>query len=113
MLLATDGTAERKKELPFLESKAGINMPEKYYVYILRSVNSPEKVYVGCTEDLSRRIMEHNSESQIYSRRYAPWEIETYIVFSDKAAAFDFEKYLKSSSGKAFISKHLLNKFEF
>ncbi|HBC88343.1 MAG TPA: excinuclease ABC subunit C [Lentisphaeria bacterium] len=88
-------------------------MNEKYYVYILRSVKSPDKVYVGCTENLSRRIQEHNSESQIYTKRYAPWELETYTVFSDSATAFNFEKYLKSSSGKAFISKHLLKKLEF
>ena len=88
-------------------------MNEKYYVYILRSVKFPEKTYAGCTENLSRRIHEHNSETQIYTRRYAPWELETYIAFSDSETAFNFEKYLKSPSGKAFISKHLRKKFEF
>ncbi|TRZ64951.1 MAG: GIY-YIG nuclease family protein, partial [Spirochaetia bacterium] len=32
----------------------------------------------------------------------------TYITFNDKYKAFEFEKYLKSGSGRAFINKHLL-----
>jgi predicted GIY-YIG superfamily endonuclease len=85
-------------------------MNDVFYVYILRSSANPEKVYVGFTNDLERRIREHNSGSQIYTRRYAPWALETYLTFSDRATATAFEKYLKSQSGRAFLHKRLLNR---
>ena len=83
-------------------------MEQKYYVYILRSLKDPKKTYVGFTRRLAQRLEEHNELSQIYSRRYAPWERVTYLAFSDKETALAFETYLKSPSGKAFIQKHLV-----
>ncbi len=83
----------------------------KQYVYILRSIEHPDKVYVGYTNNIERRLNEHNSKTQIYSRRYAPWRLLTYVTFSDKPTAARFEKYLKTPSGKAFISKHLVQEF--
>ena len=77
------------------------------YVYVLRSVSRPDKVYVGLTYELDRRLAEHNSESQIYSRRYAPWQLVTWVTFTDPQLAADFEKYLKTPSGKAFLRKWL------
>ena len=79
------------------------------HVYILRSVEHPAKYYVGLTYDLSRRLAEHNSGSQVYSRRYAPWELVTWVTFSDPQLASDFEKYLKTPSGKAFLRKRLVS----
>jgi len=57
---------------------------------------------------LDERLAEHNSGSQIYSRRYAPWKRVTYVAFSSRRAALAFEKHLKTPSGKAFIKKHLI-----
>jgi predicted GIY-YIG superfamily endonuclease len=79
-----------------------------YFVYILRSLTDATKTYVGFTTRLETRIEEHNSGSQTYSRRYAPWEMVTYVAFPSRDLALGFEKYLKSASGKAFIQKHLL-----
>jgi putative endonuclease len=36
-----------------------------------------------------------------------PWELVTYIAFTKDKKAFEFEKYLKSGSGKAFSNKRL------
>ena len=83
-------------------------MSDKYYVYILRAVGDPERTYVGLTTDINRRVAEHNSGSQVHTKRYVPWELLTYVVFSQKRKATDFEKYLKSSSGRAFMKKRLL-----
>jgi putative endonuclease len=83
-------------------------MQQNYYVYILRSLKDPAKTYVGFTQRLEDRLKEHNDGSQIYSRRYAPWERITYVAFSERKLALDFEAYLKSPSGKAFIQKHLV-----
>ncbi len=83
-------------------------MKKEYFVYILRSLDFPDKFYVGYTNDVRRRLEEHNSGSQIYSRRYAPWQIVTYITFTDCQIARRFEKYLKTPSGKAFLGKRLV-----
>ena len=81
-----------------------------HYVYLLRSVRNPRRVYIGMTTDLERRIEEHNRGDSIYSKRFTPWKLETYIAFSDKALAASLEKYLKSGSGHAFLKKRLLPK---
>jgi predicted GIY-YIG superfamily endonuclease len=49
-----------------------------------------------------------NPKATAYTRQYAPWELETYTVFKDKQLAQQFEVYLKSQSGRAFLRKHLL-----
>jgi len=81
-----------------------------YYTYILRSKKVPGAIYKGYTSDLKLRLRQHNSTKVKYSSKYAPWEIETYIAFTDEQQAKDFERYLKSSSGKAFMHKHLISK---
>jgi len=77
------------------------------YVYILRSVNPPERFYVGITGDLKERIRRHNAKEVSHTSKYAPWTLKTYVAFSNEAQAFAFEKYLKSPSGRAFAKKRL------
>ena len=77
------------------------------YVYILRSAEVPERYYVGVTGDLRARLKKHNSYEVSHTAKYAPWEIKTYVAFSDEAQAFAFEKYLKSPSGRTFSKKRL------
>jgi hypothetical protein len=38
-----------------------------------------------------------------------PWKLVYYSAFVDKQKAKDFELYLKSGSGKAFVYKRLVN----
>jgi predicted GIY-YIG superfamily endonuclease len=79
-----------------------------FYVYILISQTDKNRYYIGITKDLKRRLKEHNQAKAGYSKRYAPWEIGTYIFIGDEELAYKFEKYLKSGSGHAFLKKHLL-----
>ena len=79
-----------------------------HYVYILRSSNHPKRLYIGCTQDIEKRLLEHNRGDGAYSKTYAPWELEAYIAFKDKPLAEEFERYLKSGSGHAFLKKRFL-----
>lgn len=79
-----------------------------YYVYILKSVKDPTQTYIGYTEDLKQRFKAHNSGSVSHTKKFIPWKLETYTAFSDKYLALKFEKYLKSSSGKAFLNKRFV-----
>jgi predicted GIY-YIG superfamily endonuclease len=81
-----------------------------YYTYILRSVKNPGAIYIGYTGDLGARIAQHNSlQNNGYTKRYAPWVLETYLAFSEEKDAKRFELYLKSNSGKAFMRKRLIS----
>ncbi len=77
------------------------------YVYILRSIEIPQRYYVGFTRDLRSRLQKHNAGEVPHTSKYAPWEIKTYVAFSDETQAIAFERYLKSPSGRAFTKKRL------
>lgn len=76
------------------------------YVYILKSLNFPEQKYIGITSDLRRRLGEHNRGKCTHTNKYKSWRIKTYIAFSDEFLAEEFEKYLKSGSGREFAKRH-------
>ena len=78
-----------------------------YYVYILKS-SKDQSLYKGMTEDLKRRLNEHNFGKSTYSSTKAPYEVVWYCAFTDKSKALAFEKYLKQGSGHAFTKKHLI-----
>ena len=77
------------------------------YVYLLQSLNFPNQTYVGLTDDLRARFSAHNKGRSPHTDKYKPWRLVTYIAFSDHQKAVDFERYLKSASGRAFASKRL------
>jgi predicted GIY-YIG superfamily endonuclease len=79
-----------------------------YIVYILISQKDYYKYYIGITTDLNKRLDKHNSNQSGYSKKYAPWEIETYVTFKNRFLAEKFEKYLKSGSGHAFLKKRFI-----
>jgi predicted GIY-YIG superfamily endonuclease len=76
------------------------------YVYLLRSLSNPQRTYIGLTDDLQRRLDEHNSGKSPHTSKNVPWQIEVAIRFDDDARAVQFERYLKSGSGHAFARRH-------
>jgi hypothetical protein len=38
--------------------------------------------------------------------RYRPWQLHVTIELPDEQRAIDFERYLKSGSGRAFAKRH-------
>ena len=77
------------------------------YVYFLQSIDHPDQTYVGLTDDLRARLKVHNSSGALRTAKYKPWRLITYVAFSDEAKAVAFERYMKSSSGRAFAKKRL------
>ncbi len=77
------------------------------FVYILESVNHPDRHYTGLTENVDMRVEKHNAGQVRHTSKYAPWRLKTYVGFTDTVRAQEFEKYLKSGSGRAFSRKRL------
>ena len=78
-----------------------------HYVYILRSKNWPDRYYTGFTNDLHRRLAEHNSGHVGHTRKFRPWIVKTAIAFEDRQRARAFEAFLKSGSGRTFTRERL------
>jgi len=74
-----------------------------YYVYALRSLTR-NYIYVGLTNDLERRVSQHNNGWTRTTRAYAPFVLIYSQVFPTRIQAREREKYFKSGAGK-HISK--------
>jgi len=77
-----------------------------HYVYILQSACYPSHFYMGRTEDLPSRLLRHNSGQNPHTTAFRPWLVRTAVAFRDPSRAAEFERYLKSHSGRAFAKKH-------
>ena len=77
-----------------------------HYVYILVSEADPNRHYTGIRRDLETRVKGHNGGKVPHTRKFRPWVVETAIAFRSRIKAVQFEKYLKSHSGRAFAAKH-------
>ena len=76
-----------------------------YYVY---SLQCKDGYYIGCTDNLKDRLDRHQKGHVPATAKRLPVKLDFYFVIKDKYKAFQFEKYLKSGSGRAFIKKHLI-----
>lgn len=81
-------------------------MEDFQYVYILKCAD--EKYYSGCTSDLEDRLARHNRGSVPATKDRRPLELITFIAFRDKYRAFEYEKYLKTGSGRAVMKKRFV-----
>jgi putative endonuclease len=81
-----------------------------WYVYIIRSISFPDQEYTGASSDLKQRFKVHKAGKSPHTSKYVPWTLEWYCAFPEKEKALQFEKYLKSHSGRAFASKRLMSK---
>jgi predicted GIY-YIG superfamily endonuclease len=78
-----------------------------FYVYLLQSISHPDQRYVGFSTELKDRLAEHNAGSSSHTSKFCPWRLVTYIAFSERGKAAEFERYLKSGSGHAFAQRRL------
>ncbi len=79
-----------------------------FVVYVLKS-KIARKSYVGVTNDLKRRLGEHNSGKHFYTKRHLPWEIKYTEKFNNFNDALKREKYLKTTAGRRFLKRVFIN----
>jgi putative endonuclease len=73
-----------------------------YTLYIIYS-EKLNRFYVGYTNNLLRRISEHNRLKGKYTDIGIPWILVHSEEFKDKKAARDRELFIKSRKSKQFI----------
>ena len=80
-----------------------------YTVYILYS-KAIDRYYIGYSNNLERRIKEHNREKGKYTDRGIPWEIVYAKSFESKELAKQMEAYIKKRKSRLFIQNLINNK---
>lgn len=78
------------------------------FIYIIKSQKIPDKFYVGYILDVQSILKKHNEGGSVYTADNKPWELIWHCSFNDKMKAIEFERYLKSHSGRAFMQKRLV-----
>lgn len=78
----------------------------KYFVYILKSLKD-EGLYIGITNDINRRLYEHNLGYKGSTKSRTPFKFIYSEEYSNRVEARKREKYLKSGSGREFIKLHI------
>lgn len=74
------------------------------YIYIIKSCKDG-RFYVGMTQNIDKRINEHNSGRTKSTKGYVPWKLFFFEIFPDRKSARAREKYLKSGFGKQWIKE--------
>lgn len=77
-----------------------------YYVYLLQS-KANGKLYAGSTNNLRKRLGEHNSGKSTWTKTGIPWSLIYYEACRDGNDARSREKYLKSGMGKRYLKNRL------
>jgi predicted GIY-YIG superfamily endonuclease len=78
-----------------------------WYVYILKS-ETDGNLYIGSTNDLKRRIHQHNAGEVASTKPRVPLELQAYVAVQSEDMARSLEQYLKTGSGHAFLYKRIL-----
>ena len=74
------------------------------FVYAIKSL-AHNYIYVGMTNNLRRRLDEHNCRKNRSTKAYCPFIMIYNKSFPDRISAREYEKYLKSGVGKEFLKR--------
>ncbi len=80
-----------------------------YYIYVLQSLKD-KGFYTGFTDNLERRVKEHNNKEEPSTKSRAPFELVYYEGCIEKDDAIAREKYLKTGKGKRYL-KYRIEKY--
>ena len=81
-----------------------------FCVYVLEN-KERDKIYIGFTSDLKKRLTEHNNGYSKSTKPYAPWHC-IYCEYSlNEEDARRREGYLKTSQGRRLLKRRLKEYF--
>jgi putative endonuclease len=79
-----------------------------HYVYLIQSLKL-DNIYVGNTNDLEKRLSQHNNGYNEATKRYAPYRLIYYEAYLDKDDALNREYKLKHHGS---VIGHLKNRLK-
>jgi putative endonuclease len=77
-----------------------------FYVYVIGSKRNGEW-YTGSTNDLRKRLWQHNNGKSSYTKSGGPWKVIYYEASLNEEDARSREKYLKSGIGKCYLQNRM------
>ncbi len=81
-----------------------------FYVYVLESIQT-RGLYIGYTNDLKKRLEEHNHGLNVSTKPYRPYRLIYYEACISRKDALRREKYLKTSQGSRLLKRRLKEYF--
>ncbi len=77
-----------------------------FYVYVLRSLKNSYR-YIGQTNNLEKRLLEHNQGMTRSIRFQLPFVLEYSEIYQTRIEAMKREKFLKSGKGREWLNKNV------
>jgi len=77
-----------------------------YWVYVLKS-KQDSRLYVGISQDPSRRLRSHNRGETRSTKGYRPWVLVYTKMIGSRAEARKEEIRLKSGYGKEWLKQYI------
>ena len=76
----------------------------KYFVYVIKS--SEGYYYTGMTEDLERRLSEHNNKTKsFWTKRGTNWKVIYFEELNSRQEALKRERWMKSEHGTKLLKE--------
>ena len=76
-----------------------------YYVYVLR--NAQGQLYIGSTDNLDRRIQQHQQGEARWTRNRGPWTLVSSEIFPTRTDAMRRERQLKRGRANQQLRERL------
>jgi len=77
-----------------------------HIVYTLQS-DIDGSFYIGCTDDIKRRLKEHNLGLNFSTKSKKPWKLMFFEAYLNQNDAKRREKYLKTNQGSRLLKRML------
>ena len=81
-----------------------------FYTYVLQSIKGKD-IYIGFTNNLKRRLLEHNRGLNFSTKNGKPWKLIYCEVCLNEIDAKRREKYFKTSQGRRLLKRRLKEYF--
>lgn len=82
---------------PALPGKGGVNpaLPKRwYYVYLVANKDTGQ-IYIGCTSNLRKRLLEHKTGKVLTTKKMLPLELLYFEGYISRKVAYKRERTLK------------------
>ncbi len=79
---------------------------DDYFVYVLQN-ESNKRWHAGCTNNLRKRLQQHQGDKSGYTKHRGPYKLIDYEVSFNENDARAREKYLKTGMGKRYLRNRL------